>query len=91
MEASDRMFIKSARDEEVVTGRGCTYPLLGAEGHELPPDLLASIMILALELGAPEKLVVLGITVLGLCANTNTSTCQHFALKDVQLQQCTKR
>jgi len=55
----------------VVTGRGCTYPLLGAEGHELPPDLLASIMILALELGAPEKLVVLGITVLGLCANTN--------------------
>ena len=49
------------------------YPHLRAEGKEVRLDLLASRVILTLELGAPEELVVLCIAMLGLPHNKHTS------------------
>ena len=49
--------------------RNEAYPALRAEGHEMCLDLLALRVVLPLELGAPEELVVLGIAVLSLPHN----------------------
>ena len=60
------------------------YPHLRAEGKEVRLDLLASRVILALKLGAPEELVVLCIAMLGLPHNKHhqlqrQAPCMHSA------------
>ena len=70
------------------------YPHLRAEGKEVRLDLLASRVILALKLGAPEELVVLCIAMLGLPHNKHhqlqrQAPCKTWALVHIALQNCT--